>query len=120
MSQLEQIERTKVFDGWLLRCRHPSRTCRCAMAFAVYLPPQAEKGPVPAVYWLSGLTCTEENFMVKAGAQRYAAELGLALVAPDTSPRGQGVPDDDAWDFGSGAGFYVDATQAPWSRHYNT
>jgi S-formylglutathione hydrolase len=89
------------------------------MRFAVYLPPAAEKGPVPALYWLSGLTCTEENFSVKAGAQRYAAELGLALVIPDTSPRGVNIPGEDAqMDVGTGAGFYVNATEAPWAAHY--
>jgi S-formylglutathione hydrolase len=89
------------------------------MRFGVFLPPQAEAGAVPALYWLSGLTCTEENFIVKAGAQRVAAELGLALVVPDTSPRGLKIPGDgESYDFGLGAGFYVDATQAPWSRGY--
>lgn len=89
--------------------------------FAVFLPPHALEGTrVPVLYWLSGLTCTDENFMQKAGTQRLAAELGLALVAPDTSPRGEKVPADPegSWDFGHGAGFYVDASQAPWSRHY--
>jgi S-formylglutathione hydrolase len=96
---------------------HPSDACNCEMRFAVYVPPQA--GPVPVLYYLSGLTCTEDNFTSKAGAQRYAAEHGIMLVAPDTSPRGEGVPDEaDAWDFGTGAGFYVDATEAPWSSHY--
>jgi S-formylglutathione hydrolase len=89
------------------------------MRFAVYLPPAAERGPVPALYWLSGLTCTEENFSVKAGAQRYAAELGLALIIPDTSPRGVNIPGEDAqMDVGTGAGFYVNATQEPWAAHY--
>ena len=89
------------------------------MRFGVFLPPQAEAGAVPALYWLSGLTCTEENFIVKAGAQRVAAELGLALVVPDTSPRGLKLPGEgESYDFGLGAGFYVDATQAPWSRGY--
>lgn len=90
------------------------------MHFSVYLPPAAELGPVPVLYWLSGLTCTDENFVQKAGAQQYAAEHGVAIVAPDTSPRGEDVPDDPdaAYDFGLGAGFYVNATQAPWSRHY--
>jgi S-formylglutathione hydrolase len=89
------------------------------MRFGVFLPPQTQKGPVPLLYWLSGLTCTEENFIVKAGAQRVAAELGLAIVAPDTSPRGLGIPGEaDSYDFGLGAGFYVDATEAPWSRGY--
>jgi S-formylglutathione hydrolase len=89
------------------------------MQFAVYMPPAAEQGPVPAVYWLSGLTCTEDNFSVKAGAQRYAAELGLALVIPDTSPRGVALPgEDDFINVGTGAGFYVNATEQPWARHY--
>jgi S-formylglutathione hydrolase len=88
------------------------------MRLAVYLPPQAEHGPCPVLWWLSGLTCTEDNFTVKAGAQRAAAELGLILVAPDTSPRGEGVPDDPAYDLGQGAGFYLDATQAPWAARY--
>lgn len=88
------------------------------MRFAVFIPPQAEDGPVPVLYYLSGLTCNEENFITKAGAQRYAAEHGLMLVAPDTSPRGADVPDEEGWDFGSGAGFYVDATQEPWAKHY--
>lgn len=92
------------------------------MQFSVYLPPQALVGQrVPVVYWLSGLTCTDQNFATKAGAQRVAAELGIAIVMPDTSPRGEGVPDDaeKAYDFGLGAGFYVDATQNPWNTHYN-
>lgn len=99
--------------------RHASSEIGLPMRFSVYLPPAAEHGRVPALIYLAGLTCTEETFMIKAGAQRVAAELGLALVAPDTSPRGAGVPgEDDDWDFGSGAGFYLDATRAPWSRHY--
>jgi S-formylglutathione hydrolase len=90
------------------------------MQFTLYLPPRAESEPVPVLYWLSGLTCTEENFTIKSGAQRYAAELGIALVAPDTSPRGLGLPgEDDDWDLGTGAGFYVNATEAPWAGHYN-
>ena len=90
------------------------------MTFSVHLPPQAEDSPVPIIYWLSGLTCTDDNFVQKAGAQRYAAEAGVALICPDTSPRGEGVPDDpeSAYDFGLGAGFYVNATQQPWSKHY--
>ncbi|MBC9071844.1 S-formylglutathione hydrolase [Thauera sp. CAU 1555] len=117
---MEQIAANRAFGGWHRRYRHRSQTLGCDMVFAVYLPPQAEHGPVPALYWLSGLTCTDENFMQKAGAQRVAAELGMALVAPDTSPRGDDVPGDPegAWDFGHGAGFYVDATQAPYDRHY--
>ena len=120
MSTLERIERIKESGGWLERYQHDSASCRCRMTFSVYLPPQAEQGPVPAVYWLSGLTCTDDNFRTKAGAQRYAAELGLALVIPDTSPRGDGVPDNpERYDLGQGAGFYVNATQAPWSGHYH-
>lgn len=120
MSSLERIERIKESGGWLERYRHDSASCRCPMTFSIYLPPQAEQGPVPAVYWLSGLTCTDDNFRTKAGAQRYAAALGLALVIPDTSPRGEGVPDvPERYDLGQGAGFYVNATQAPWSEHYH-
>jgi S-formylglutathione hydrolase len=116
---LHRIESVKEFGGWLNRYRHASAACGCDMTLSVYLPPQAEAGPVPAVYWLSGLTCTDDNFRVKAGAQRYAAELGLALVIPDTSPRGPGVADaPDRYDLGHGAGFYVDAIQAPWAPHY--
>jgi len=99
--------------------RHESSATRCAMEFAVYLPPQAEHRRVPVLYWLSGLTCTWANFTEKAGVQRYAARHGLMIVAPDTSPRGVDLPgEDDAYDFGSGAGFYVDATREPWARHY--
>ncbi len=117
---LELLSSQKSFGGWHRRYRHASGTLHCDMVFAVYLPPQAESGPVPVLYWLSGLTCTDENFMQKAGAHRLAAELGLAIVAPDTSPRGAHVPGDPdgAWDFGHGAGFYVDANQAPWKKHY--
>ncbi|MEO0617439.1 MAG: S-formylglutathione hydrolase [Pseudomonadota bacterium] len=108
------------FGGRQQRYRHTSSTLDCEMTVSVYLPPQAEAGRVPVLYWLSGLTCTDENFVTKAGAQRAAAAHGIAIVAPDTSPRGDAVPDDPdgAWDFGKGAGFYVDATQPPWSRHY--
>jgi S-formylglutathione hydrolase len=98
---------------------HDSREIGLPMRFSVFLPPQAAHGPVPALLYLAGLTCTEETFMVKAGAQRLAAELGLALIAPDTSPRGAKVPGEaDSWDFGVGAGFYLDATEAPWSSHW--
>ena len=117
---MEQIERIKESGGWLNRYTHDSGSCHCLMTFSVYLPPQAESGEVPAVYWLSGLTCTDDNFRVKAGAQRYAAEFGLALIIPDTSPRGDGVPDAaDRYDLGQGAGFYVNATRQPWSKHYH-
>ncbi|MNM82605.1 S-formylglutathione hydrolase YeiG [compost metagenome] len=118
---LELISSNKSFGGWHQRYRHRSEVLGCDMTFAIYLPPQAEpEAALPALYWLSGLTCTDENFMQKAGAQRVAAELGLVLVAPDTSPRGPDVPGDPdgAWDFGLGAGFYLNATQEPWSRHY--
>lgn len=116
---MQRIERVKEAGGWLERYRHDSTRCHCPMTFSVYLPPQAQQGPVPSLYWLSGLTCSDENFRVKAGAQRYAAELGIALVIPDTSPRGEGVPDaPQRYDLGQGAGFYVDATRAPWSDHY--
>ncbi len=117
---LENISCPKSFGGWHTRYRHRSETLGCDMVFAVYLPPQAEQGgKLPVLYWLSGLTCTDENFMQKAGAMRVAAELGLIIVAPDTSPRGPDVPGDPdgAWDFGLGAGFYLNATQEPWSRH---
>jgi len=98
---------------------HAAEQTRCTMRFGVFLPPQAVAARVPVLYWLSGLTCTEENFIVKAGAQRVAAELGIAIVVPDTSPRGLGIAGEaDAYDFGLGAGFYVDATQAPWSAGY--
>ena len=116
---LELVSESRCFDGRQLVYRHASAACACTMRFAVYLPPAAAKGPVPALYWLSGLTCTEENFNVKSGAQRYAAELGLALIIPDTSPRGVNIPGEDAsMDVGTGAGFYVNATQAPWAAHY--
>jgi S-formylglutathione hydrolase len=122
-GDVAQLSETRVFGGRLLRLRHESATLGCAMTFALFLPPQvdaAARATVPALYWLSGLTCTDENFCQKAGAFRLAAELGLAIVAPDTSPRGEGVPGDPdgAWDFGLGAGFYVDATEQPWAAHY--
>jgi S-formylglutathione hydrolase len=113
------VSQNKCFGGMQSVCRHESLETSCAMRFGVYLPPQAQAGRVPVLYWLSGLTCTEENFIVKAGAQRVAAELGLAIIAPDTSPRGLNIPGEaDSYDFGIAAGFYVDATQAPWARAY--
>ncbi|MEZ5529514.1 MAG: S-formylglutathione hydrolase [Porticoccaceae bacterium] len=117
---MEQIDAHRCFGGQQLRFRHPSAVLGCEMTFSIYLPPQVAHQSVPVLYWLSGLTCTDENFVIKAGAQRYAAEYGIALVAPDTSPRGEGVPDDPQgeYDFGLGAGFYVNATQQPWSLHY--
>lgn len=118
---IESVSSNKCFGGWHKRYAHESDLLNCKMQFAVYLPPVVSEGKsVPVVYWLSGLTCTDENFMQKAGAQRIAAELGVALVAPDTSPRGEGVADDEngAYDLGLGAGFYVNATEEPWARHY--
>lgn len=109
----------KNFGGWTKHYSHHSEALNCNMRFAIYLPPQTAKGQkVPVVYFLSGLTCTDENFMQKAGAQRVAAELGVAIVAPYTSPRGTDVAEADTYDLGKGAGFYVNATQAPWNRHY--
>ncbi len=115
----EALSRHGSFGGVVGYYRHDAAETACPMRFAVYLPPQAERRRVPAVWYLAGLTCTEETFMIKAGPQRIAAELGLALIAPDTSPRGVALPgDSDSWDFGVAAGFYVDATEAPWSKHY--
>ncbi len=118
MSAFEEVSKTRCFGGTQLILTHQSESTGTPMKLAVFLPPAAEKGPVPAVYYLSGLTCTEENFTVKAGAQRMAAELGLMIVAPDTSPRGESVANDEAYDLGQGAGFYVDATQEPWAPHF--
>ncbi len=124
MAGLETVSRNRCFGGEQRVYRHRSAETGTDMRFAAFLPPQAlDSGGgarVPVVWFLAGLTCTEENFTVKAGAQRVAAELGLILVAPDTSPRGEGVPDDaeGTYDFGLGAGFYVDATQEPWSKNY--
>lgn len=116
---IENLSRNRMFGGWNKQYRHASSRLHCDMRFAIYLPPQASNGnKVPVLYWLSGLTCTDENFMHKAGAQRIAAELGIAIVAPDTSPRGDAVADADGYDLGKGAGFYVNATQSPWSQHY--
>ena len=117
--QLQQISSNLIFGGYHKRFRHSSTACHCEMTFAIYLPPQSTSNRCPLVYWLSGLTCTDENFSHKAGAQRVAAELGLVLVMPDTSPRGVNIPgQDDSYDFGSGAGFYLNATVEPWSQHY--
>lgn len=115
---MEKIDEHKSFGGWQRRYTHASKVCHCDMTFSMYLPPLADTRRVPVVYWLSGLTCTDENFVNKAGAQRIAAELGIALVASDTSPRGDDVPDEDSYDMGKSAGFYVNATEAPWARHY--
>ena len=117
---LENISTAKVAGGWHKQYSHTSSSTHCSMRFAVFLPPGAsEKNKVPVLYWLSGLTCTDENFMQKAGAFKKAAELGIAIVAPDTSPRGESVPNEDSYDFAQGAGFYVNATQAPYNTHFN-
>jgi S-formylglutathione hydrolase len=116
---MQQIEGIKEFGGYLNRYIHQSDVCRCEMTFSVYLPPQVAAEKVPALYWLSGLTCSDDNARVKAGAQRYAAEQGVALIYPDTSPRGDEVADEvGRYDLGKGAGFYVNATQQPWAAHY--
>lgn len=116
---IENLSSNKSYGGWHKQYSHRSASLNCTMRFAIYLPPQATNAnKVPVLYWLSGLTCTDENFMQKAGAHRIAAELGVAIVAPDTSPRGDDVADDEGYDLGKGAGFYVNATQAPWNRHY--
>ncbi|MGN6113007.1 MAG: S-formylglutathione hydrolase [Luteimonas sp.] len=115
----QRLERRACFGGWQDVYRHRSDALGCDMTVGVYFPPQAAVAPCPVLYWLSGLTCTEQNFITKAGAQRCAAEHGVILVAPDTSPRGDGVADvPERYDLGKGAGFYLDATQAPWARHY--
>ena len=115
---MERVEHHASFAGWQDVYQHESTTLACTMKVGVYLPPQVQHGTVPVLYWLSGLTCTEQNFITKAAMQRYAAEHGIIVVAPDTSPRGEGVADDPAYDLGQGAGFYVNATQAPWAAHY--
>jgi len=117
---MEIIDKNICFGGEQLRIKHQAHTLSCEMIFSLYLPPQASTQKVPLLWWLSGLTCNDQNFVTKAGSQRIAAELGIAIIAPDTSPRGDDVPDDveNAWDFGSGAGFYINATQWPWAKHY--
>ncbi|CNL23929.1 putative esterase [Yersinia enterocolitica] len=117
-TSLELLEEHRMFGGWQQRYRHAASSLNCNMTFSIYLPPPRDDNPPPVLYWLSGLTCNDENFTLKAGAQRIAAELGLVLVMPDTSPRGDGVPNDDGYDLGQGAGFYLNATQAPWSAHF--
>jgi S-formylglutathione hydrolase len=118
-NSLSLRSESRCFDGTVAYYTHYSSSCNCDMNLAVYLPPQAQSQLVPILYYLSGLTCTEENFITKAGAQRYAAEWGIMLVVPDTSPRNTGIPgEDDTWDLGSGASFYVDATVKPWQQHY--
>ncbi|MED5463666.1 MAG: S-formylglutathione hydrolase [Myxococcota bacterium] len=118
--QIKTYSEHSCFGGKVGFYGHGSKECAGEMKFAVYQPPQAAKQPPPTLYYLSGLTCTPETFLTKAGALRLAAEMGLQLVAPDTSPRGKGLPGEgDSWDFGSGAGFYLDATQSPWATYYN-
>ncbi|WOX07304.1 S-formylglutathione hydrolase [Microbulbifer pacificus] len=116
---MQLVSKTQCFDGAQCQYTHRSDVLDCEMRFSVFLPSQAEKDEsFPVIYWLSGLTCTDENFSQKAGAQRMAAELGIVLVIPDTSPRGDDVADDEGYDLGKGAGFYVNATQTPWKPHY--
>ena len=115
---MQRIESHACFGGSQEVWSHASSVLDCEMRFGVYLPPQARDHACPVLYWLSGLTCSEQNFITKSGAQRYAAEHGLILVAPDTSPRGSAVADADRYDLGQGAGFYLNASQAPWSAHY--
>ena len=115
---MELLSRNRSFGGEQSVYRHASETCGCDMTFAVYLPPQAKSRPVPALWYLSGLTCTHENAMTKGGFQEHAARHGLAVIFPDTSPRGPDIADDNAYDLGQGAGFYVNATMAPWKPHF--
>lgn len=115
---METVSENRCFGGVQGVYRHASQATGCEMIFGLYLPPAAEEGPVPVLWYLSGLTCTHENAMTKAGAQAAAAKAGIALVFPDTSPRGEGIADDAAYDLGQGAGFYVDATEAPWAPHF--
>ncbi|MDQ9214206.1 S-formylglutathione hydrolase [Escherichia marmotae] len=115
---MEMLEEHRCFEGWQQRWRHDSSTLNCPMTFSIFLPPPRDNAPPPVLYWLSGLTCNDENFATKAGAQRMAAELGIVLVMPDTSPRGEHVANDDGYDLGQGAGFYLNATQPPWAAHY--
>lgn len=116
---IENLSVNKSFGGWHKQYSHDSTSLNCPMRFAIFLPPQAShENKVPVLYWLSGLTCSDENFMQKSGVQRIAAELGIAIVAPDTSPRGDLVANDDGYDLGQGAGFYLNATQSPWNSHY--
>ena len=115
---MELLEEHRCYEGRQQRWRHHSSTLNCAMTFSIFLPPATETAPPPVLYWLSGLTCNDENFTTKAGAQRVAAELGIALVMSDTSPRGDDVADDAGYDLGKGAGFYLNATQAPWAAHF--
>lgn len=118
MTQPEKISSARCFGGEVAFYKHASSSTQTEMTFSVFLPAQTAEKPCPILYWLSGLTCTAENFTTKAGAHQYAAEHGIVLVMPDTSPRGEGVANDSAYDLGQGAGFYVNATQDPWAAHY--
>lgn len=115
---MKRIEHRACFGGFQDVYQHESKSLGCTMNFGIYLPKEAEAKKLPVVYWLSGLTCTEQNFITKAGAQRYASEHGVILVAPDTSPRGEGIPNADTYDLGIGAGFYVNATEGVWAKNY--
>ncbi|MDM2968597.1 MULTISPECIES: S-formylglutathione hydrolase [unclassified Citrobacter] len=115
---MDMLEEHRCFEGWQQRWRHDSTTLNCVMTFSIFLPPPRSTTPPPVLYWLSGLTCNDENFTTKAGAQRIAAELGIVLVMPDTSPRGEQVADDEGYDLGKGAGFYLNATQQSWAAHF--
>ncbi|CAN0254141.1 unnamed protein product, partial [Chrysoparadoxa australica] len=115
---MKTVSENTCFGGVQGVYTHTSKSCACDMTFGLFLPEEATYGPVPMLWYLSGLTCTHENAMVKAGAQGWAAEQGIALIFPDTSPRGEDVADDEAYDLGKGAGFYVNATQDPWKRHF--
>lgn len=118
MSTLELLEDHRLFGGWQQRYRHYSASLNCPMTFSIFLPEPRGAKPPPALYFLAGLTCTDENFSSKSGAQRVAQQLGILLVMPDTSPRGEGIVDDEGYDLGQGAGFYLNATQAPWNAHF--
>jgi len=120
MSSIEQLATSKSFGGTQNRYSHSSKILNCEMNFSIYIPPTREGAKLPALYWLSGLTCNDENFVIKAGAQKYAAKNGIILICPDTSPRGESVPDDEhkVYDFGLGAGFYLNATKSPWNKNY--
>lgn len=115
---MKQVEQHLIFGGSQEVWEHQSKVLSCPMRFAVYIPPQAKDKKLPVLYWLSGLTCNEQNFITKSGFQRYAAEQGLIVVCPDTSPRGEDIADDEAYDLGQGAGFYLNATAEPWAKHY--
>ncbi|NES76481.1 MULTISPECIES: S-formylglutathione hydrolase [unclassified Okeania] len=118
-TELKLVKEHQCFGGKVIYYFHSSYICNIQMRFSIYLPPEAKSKPLPVLYFLSGLTCTEENFMAKAGAQQFAAKYGLILVVPDTSPRNTGIKNEnDSWDFGTGAGFYLDATLEPWKKHY--